>query len=267
VVTGAGGDAGSGPGGPGGPGPEGGGPVVPPGGSAGRRLAGRVALGTGAAGGIGRAIVARLAAEGAYVVSNDLEEAEIAGSAEFVVGSVVDDAVAIVAGCGGRLDILVNNAGVVRDAPVHRMTDDEWRFVNDVGLYGAFAMARAAAPLLRAPAEHHRKVVNMATSVALHGAPGTANYSAAKAGLIGFTRSLAQEWAGRRVNVNAIAPGLIAGTAMTSAKPAELIERVAAQIPIGRPGTPEDVAACVAFLASPDADFMTGQVLELCGGH
>ncbi len=193
-------------------------------------------------------------------------DAEIEGAAAFVRGSVSEDATAIVAGAGDRLDILVNNAGVVRDAPLHRMTDDDWRLVHDVGLYGAFAMSRAAAALLREPADHHRKVVNMASNVALHGAPGTANYAAAKAGLIGLTRSLAREWARRRVNVNAIAPGLIAGTAMTGAKPPELIARVAAQIPLGRAGTPEDVAACVAFLASPDADFMTGQVLELSGG-
>jgi 3-oxoacyl-[acyl-carrier protein] reductase len=230
------------------------------------RLDGRVALVTGAAGGIGRAIVARLAAEGAVVVANDLVEADVEGAASFVRGSVSEDAAAIVAGVGDRLDILVNNAGVVRDAPLHRMSDDDWRLVHDVGLYGAFAMSRAAAALLREPADHHRKVVNMASNVALHGAPGTTNYAAAKAGLIGFTRSLAREWARRRVNVNAVAPGLIGGTAMTSAKPAELIERVAAQIPLGRAGTPEDVAAAVAFLASSDSDFMTGQVLELSGG-
>jgi 3-oxoacyl-[acyl-carrier protein] reductase len=230
------------------------------------RLDGRVALVTGAAGGIGRAIVARLASEGAYVVASDLVDAGIEGAAAFVQGSVTADAAAIVAAAGARLDILVNNAAVVRDAPLHRMTDDDWRLVNDVGLFGAFAMTRAAARLLREPAAHHRKVVNMASNVALHGAPGTANYAAAKAGLIGFTRSVAREWAPRRVNVNAIAPGLIAGTAMTGAKPAELIARVEAQIPLGRAGTPEDVAAAVAFLASPDADFMTGQVLELSGG-
>jgi 3-oxoacyl-[acyl-carrier protein] reductase len=233
------------------------------------RLEGRVALVTGAAGGIGRAIVARLASEGALVVANDLSDASVDGAATFARGSVVEDAAAIlevVASRHGRLDILVNNAGVVRDAPVHRMTDEDWRLVHDVGLYGAFAMSRAAATLLRAPADHHRKVVNMASNVALHGAPGTANYAAAKAGLIGFTRSLSREWARRRINVNALAPGLISGTAMTGAKPAELIARVEAQIPLGRSGTPADVAAAVAFLASPDSDFMTGQVLELSGG-
>jgi 3-oxoacyl-[acyl-carrier protein] reductase len=242
------------------------------------RLAGRVALVTGAAGGIGRAIVARLAAEGATVVVNDLQAdacaqvAELAGAgATAAAGSVADPeaaagVVAAVARDHGRLDILVNNAGTTRDAPIHRMSDEDWRLVHDVGLYGAFCMSRAAADLLRAEAGHHRKVVNMSSNVALHGAPGTTNYSAAKAGLIGFTKALAREWARRRVNVNAVAPGLIAGTALTDAKPQELIDRVAAQVPLGRPGTPEDVAAAVAFLASPDSDFMTGQVLELSGG-
>ena len=232
-------------------------------------MVGRVALVTGAAGGIGRAIVARLAAAGAVVVATDLREDAVEGAATFVRGDVVSDAAAIVdavAAAHGRLDILVNNAGVTRDAPLHRMSDDDWRLVHDVGLYGAFCMTRAAAELLRAEAYHHRKVVNMASNVALHGAPGTTNYAAAKAGLIGFTRSLAREWARRRVNVNALAPGLIAGTAMTAAKPTELIARVEEQIPLGRAGTPDDVAAAVAFFASADSDFITGQVLELSGG-
>jgi 3-oxoacyl-[acyl-carrier protein] reductase len=238
------------------------------------RLADRVALVTGAGGGIGRAIVARLAAEGAAVVVNDLDAAaceDVAGAASVAPGDVTDPEVvaAVVAALQvrhGRLDVLVNNAGVTRDAPVHRMTDEDWRLVHDVGLWGAFCVCRAAAPLLRAPAEHHRKVVNMSSSVGLHGAAGTANYAAAKAGLIGLTKSLAREWAGRRVNVNAVAPGLIEGTAMTAAKPPELIARVTEQVPLGRAGTPDDVAAAVAFLASPDSDYMTGQVLELSGG-
>ena len=178
--------------------------------------------------------------------------------------------IARVASERGVLDILVNNAGVLRDAPLHRMTDEDWRVVHDVVLRGTFNVCRAAAGLLRGERDampaHHRKVVNISSSVGIHGAAGTANYSAAKAGVIGLTRALAREWAPRRVNVNAVAPGLIAGTALTDAKPAELIERTVAQIPIGRAGTPEDVAAAVAFLASPDADYLTGQVLDLHGG-
>ena len=125
-----------------------------------------------------------------------------------------------------------------------------WRAVHDVVLYGAFCMSRAAAPLLRgsrdAPPAHHRKIVNVSSNVGLH-ALGTANYSAAKAGLIGLTKALAREWAKSRVNVNAIAPGFVTGTGLADDKPAELLEHVIAQQPFGRAGTPEDRAAAVAF--------------------
>jgi len=247
-----------------------------------RRLDGRIALVTGAGAGIGRAIAQRLAAEGAVVVVNDLSAdaceavaAELGGGALAAPGDVADveateAVIARVVSERGALDILVNNAGVLRDAPLHRMSDEDWRIVHDVVLRGTFNVCRAAAGLLRGERDalpaHHRKVVNISSSVGIHGAAGTANYSAAKAGVIGLTRALAREWAPRRVNVNAVAPGLIAGTALTDAKPAELIERTVAQIPIGRAGTPEDVAAAVAFLASPDADYLTGQVLDLHGG-
>jgi 3-oxoacyl-[acyl-carrier protein] reductase len=181
-----------------------------------------------------------------------------------------DAVIARVASERGVLDVLVNNAGILRDAPLHRMTDEDWQAVHDVVLRGTFCMCRSAAALLRGergslPA-HHRKVVNISSSVGIHGAAGTANYSSAKAGVIGLTRTLAREWADRRVNVNAVAPGLIAGTSLTETKPPALIERTIAQIPIGRAGTPDDVAAAVAFLASPDSDYLTGQVLDLHGG-
>jgi 3-oxoacyl-[acyl-carrier protein] reductase len=150
------------------------------------------------------------------------------------------------------------------------MTDADWRAVQEVGLWGTFCMTRAAAPLLRgsrdAPPAHHRKVVNMSSAAGVHGFAGTVNYSAAKAGVIGLTRALAREWGRSRVNVNAVAPGLVSGTGLVGEKPPELVERVVAQLPFGRPASPEDIAAAVAFLASPDSDQITGQVLEITGG-
>ncbi|HWF52829.1 MAG TPA: 3-oxoacyl-ACP reductase FabG [Solirubrobacteraceae bacterium] len=249
------------------------------------RLDRQVAVVTGAGNGIGRAIAVRLAAAGAAVVVNDLDPAAGADTVAAIVSSgghataapgnvsdptAVREIVAGIEATHGTLDILVNNAGVTRDAPVQRMSDDDWRVVQEVGLWGSFYMCRAASPLLRGqrdqPPGHHRKVVNMSSSVGIYGAPGTANYAAAKAGLIGLTKTLAREWARYRINVNAVAPGLIAGTRLTAGKPAELIARVEAQVPLGRAGTPEDVAGAVAFLVSEDADYITGQVLELHGG-
>jgi 3-oxoacyl-[acyl-carrier protein] reductase len=236
------------------------------------RLEGRVALVTGAASGIGYGIAARLASEGATVLVNDRDaEACERAAAELggvpAVADVTDPAsVDAVVGLAGRLDIVVNNAGVTRDAPIHRMTDEDWQVVHEVALRGAFNVSRSAAPLLRAEADHHRKLINITSGVAIYGAPGAANYCAAKAGLIGLTKALAREWARHRINVNAVAPGLISGTGLTEAKPQELIARVAASIPLGRAGTPEDVAAAAAYLASSDSDYMTGQVLELHGG-
>ncbi|MDQ8043901.1 MAG: SDR family NAD(P)-dependent oxidoreductase [Solirubrobacteraceae bacterium] len=247
------------------------------------RLEGRVALVTGAAQGIGRAIADRLAAEGATVVINDLRADACERAAQEITstgaralaapGDVGDAATApqVVASCVehfGTLDIVVNNAGITRDAPIHRMTDEDWDAVHRIALWGSFALLRAAAPVLRGDGSqtHHRKVVNMSSSVGVHGAPGTANYAAAKAGMIGLTKTAAREWARHRVNVNAVAPGLIDGTGLTAGKPAGLIAQVAAHVPLGRAGTPEDVAAAVAFLASPDSDYVTGQVVEIHGG-
>ena len=240
------------------------------------RLEGRVAMVTGAASGIGYAIASRLVAEGASVLVNDRNAEACARAASELggvpaVGDVTDPSsvgavIALAEERFGRLDIVVNNAGVTRDAPIHRMTDEDWRVVHDVALYGAFCVSRSAARLLRAEAPHHRKLINITSGVAIYGAPGASNYCAAKAGLIGLTKSLAREWARHRINVNAVAPGLISGTGLTGAKPQDLIARVAANIPLGRAGTPDDVAATVAYLASPDSDYMTGQVLELHGG-
>ncbi|MCK9250402.1 MAG: SDR family oxidoreductase [Solirubrobacteraceae bacterium] len=248
-----------------------------------RRLEGRVALVTGAAQGIGLAVADRLASEGAAVVVNDLRAEACDAAVRRIVAAGgraapapadigADGAAATIVAAAtdafGALDIVVNNAGITRDAPIHRMTDDQWDAVQRVALWGTFALLRAAAPVLRGDgtAAHHRKVVNMASAVGIHGAPGTVNYSSAKAGVIGLTKTIAREWARHRINVNAVAPGLIDGTGLSADKPAELIAQVAGHVPLGRAGTPDDVAGAVAFLASSDADYVTGQVLEIHGG-
>ena len=245
-------------------------------------LEGRVAIVTGAGSGIGRAIAHGLAASGAAVVVNDLDgecaervAGEIArtvgGPAVAVAANVASpdgaDAIVVAAESAfGKLDILVNNAGLTRDAWLHRMTDEQWDTVLDVVLRGSFLMCRSAARLLRPAAGHNRKVVNIASIAGVYGAAGTCNYSAAKAGLIGLTKSLAREWAPLGINVNAVAPGLVTNTRLAEAMPGGLLEKMVALTPIGRGGLPEDVSAAVTFLASPGADYVTGQVLELHGG-
>jgi 3-oxoacyl-[acyl-carrier protein] reductase len=253
----------------------------------------RVALVTGAGRGIGRAIALRLAAGGAPVVVQDLDEAtaktvadEIVatgGQAVTAAGSVADPQVtdgmvqAAQAHFGG-LDLLVNNAGLTHDGTLHRMSDTDWDRVVDVVLRGAFNACRSAARLLRVPRgvspAHHRKVVNITSINGIYGVAGNSNYSAAKAGVIGLTKSLAREWGPQHINVNAIAPGYIEGTGLTRARrdgdtmgmPEDVIPVVVRNIPIGRAGTPDDVADLAAFLCSPQSDYLTGQVIELHGG-
>ena len=253
-----------------------------------------MALVTGAGRGIGAAIARRFASAGAAVAVNDVDHAAAGGvvadigagggRAVEAPGSVVDDAERIVATAAehfGDLDILVNNAGITRDVMVHRMSDDDWDAVLDVVLRGTFNMIRAAAPWLRRtdrdrPAEQAcKKIVNVTSINGIYGLAGNANYSAAKAGVIGLTKSVSREWARFGVCVNAVAPGYIAGTRMTGARdpetglgmPAELIGRIEARIPIGRPGRPSDVAEACLWLASPASDYCCGQVIELHGGR
>ena len=243
------------------------------------RLSGQRALVTGASRGIGRAVALRLASEGASVALNynsGQQEAETVaaeitaagGSAVTLQGNVADatQAEALVDAAAealGGLDILVNNAGITRDNLLMRLSEDDWDAVIDTNLKGAFLCTKAAIrPMLR---QRSGRVVNMSSVVAITGNPGQANYTAAKAGLIGFTRTVAREVASRGITVNAIAPGFIA-TQMVDSIPEDLQAQIRERIPLGAFGTPEDVAGCVAFLVSADAAYVTGQVLSIDGG-
>ena len=226
----------------------------------------RVALVTGAGRGIGSAVARRLAADGLSLVVNDLDESAALETVEELramgfmaipaVGSVAvpesaDHIVDAVREEFGRLDVLVNNAGVTRPAMAHRMTDETWEFVIDVALTGTFNMCRSAFSLLRdvddSTDSHNKKVVNLSSINGIYGTAANANYSAAKAGVNGLTRALSREWAPHGINVNAIAPGYISGTRMTSVQetggdfglPEEVIRSVETSIPIGRAGIPE----------------------------
>ncbi len=163
----------------------------------------------------------------------------------------------------GDLDILVNNAGLTRDGLILRMSDEDWRRVLDTNLGGVFHTCRAAA---RGMMKKRRgAIVNLTSVVGLHGNPGQTNYAASKAGIVGFTKSLAKEMASRGVRANAVAPGYIQ-TALTEVLPDEVQQAILANTPLGRLGTPEDVAGAVRFLCSDEASFVTGEVLLVDGG-
>ena len=238
----------------------------------------RVALITGGGRGIGRAIALKLAAKGADIVIADLtpdaagqtaKEIELLGrrvlALKVDVGcaddtqKMVEDAVDAF---GGR-HILVNNAGITRDRLLLRMSEEEWDSVLTVNLKGAFNCTRAA--VRHMSRERYGRIVNIASIVGLTGNPGQANYSASKAGLIGFTKTVAREFAARGITCNAVAPGFI-DTAMTQAMPERARNALTSQIPMARLGTPEDVAEGVAFLASDAASYITGHVLSINGG-
>jgi 3-oxoacyl-[acyl-carrier protein] reductase len=241
-------------------------------------LTGRVAIVTGAARGLGRAIAVTLARCGAKVACIDVNAEWLAetvqtirtadGTAEPIacdvtdggrVAEVVDEVVKL----WGGLQILVNNAGITRDNSILRMKDEQWDAVLNINLKGTFLFTRAAArPMMKG---RHGRIINMASVSGLMGNPGQANYSASKAGVIGLTRTVARELAGRNVTVNAVAPGFIA-TDMTAALGEDIIQQVLKEIPLGRLGDPQDVADAVLYLASDAASFITGLILTVDGG-
>ncbi len=240
-------------------------------------LTGRVALVTGASRGIGRMIARRLASAGASVAAGArelnaepvvAEIVEAGGVAEALTLDVADRenvtaAVGIVFKKFGRIDILVNNAGIVRDQLMLRMTSEDWEAVLTTNLTGAFTCARAVLPKMLK--QRFGRVINITSVVGQSGNAGQVNYAASKAGLIGFTKALAREIATRGITVNAVAPGMI-DTDMTASLEKQTREALAAQIPVGRFGTGNDVAGAVCFLASNEASYITGQVLGVNGG-
>lgn len=242
-------------------------------------LDGKTALVTGASRGIGRAIALRLAAEGARVAINyagnvkAAEEVKAAieaagGTAILCRADVADSAaveamIADVAKEFGAIDILVNNAGITRDTLLMRMKDEDFAKVLDTNLKGVFYCTKAVAKLMMK--KRAGRIVNMASVVGLVGNAGQTNYAAAKAGVIGFSKSAAKELASRGITVNAVAPGFI-GTDMTADLPESVKEKALSDIPLGRAGQPEDVANAVLFLASDQASYITGQVVHVDGG-
>ena len=233
-------------------------------------LEGKSALVTGASRGIGRAIAAELAQAGASVVvgyRSGAEEAEalaaeIGGRALQADVADPEQATRLVEEAGDP-DILVNNAGLTRDGLILRMSDEDWRTVLDTNLSGVFHTCRAAARGMMK--KRAGSIVNLTSVVGIHGNPGQTNYAASKAGIIGFTKSLAKEMASRGVRANAVAPGYIQ-TALTEVLPDEVQQAILANTPLARLGTPEDVAGAVRFLCSDEASFVTGEVLLVDGG-
>ncbi|MFN8514841.1 MAG: 3-oxoacyl-[acyl-carrier-protein] reductase [Thermomicrobiales bacterium] len=242
--------------------------------------AGRAALVTGGSRGIGQAIALRLAQDGIGVAVNYRGSAagaadtvrrieEAGGKAIALPGDVSNaaDAAKLVANTVahfGRLDILVNNAGITRDNLTMRMSEEDWDAVLTTNLKGAFLCSKAALRHLL-KARDAGRIISISSVVGILGNAGQANYAAAKAGLIGLTKSLAKEIASRGVTVNAVAPGFIT-TDMTSALSADVLDMAKKAIPLGSFGTPNDIAETVAFLASPAARYITGQVLSVDGG-
>jgi 3-oxoacyl-[acyl-carrier protein] reductase len=241
-------------------------------------LTGKTALVTGAAQGIGREIALSLATDGADVAICDvnLEAAQktsaeieakgrksLALKANVAASGDVTAMVDQVISAFSRIDILVNNAGITRDGLILRMKDEDWDLVLSINLKGAFLCTKAALKYMTK--QRAGTIINIASIVGAMGNAGQANYVASKAGLIGLTKTIAREYANRGITANAVAPGFIE-TAMTQALPENVRQELAKQIPMGKLGTPEDVANAVRFLASPWASYISGQVIHVNGG-
>jgi 3-oxoacyl-[acyl-carrier protein] reductase len=266
-------------------------------------LDGKVAIVTGSARGIGRATAELLSEQGAKVLINDLDgdvaeqtASEIKGDTLVFAGDLTkpgipDELVKKVADEWGRVDILVNNAGYTLDAPIHKMTDEQFQKMLDIHSIVPFRMSRAVAPYMREPAkaekeagqEVFRKIVNVTSISGTMGNAGQANYSSGKSAVVGLTKTLAKEWGQFKINVNAVAFGFIE-TRLTAAKgddtfvdiggekvhigvPEQMRQMAAFVIPLGRPGTPEEAAGGVFFLCSPWSNYVSGQVLNITGGQ
>lgn len=241
-------------------------------------LDGKIALVTGASRGIGKAIALRLAGEGADLALTARTVEALAGTAAAVAelgrraetyAVQLDNAESIAAAVNGvmatygRLDILVNNAGVTHDALLLRMSEENWDSVIDTNLRGTFCFTKLATkPMIK---QRSGSIVNIASVVGITGNAGQSNYAASKAGIIGFTKSVARELASRNVRANVVAPGFIE-TQMTETLPEEARRKALEGIPMGRFGRPEDVANLVLFLAGDASSYMTGQVVSVCGG-
>jgi 3-oxoacyl-[acyl-carrier protein] reductase len=239
-------------------------------------LSGETALVTGASRGIGKAIAMQLSQAGSKVIGTATTAAgaaqigeTLAGSggrgAELNVGTAgsLESLLAALGEAGDMPTILVNNAAITRDGLLLRMKEDDWAQVLDTNLSANFRITKACVRHMMK--ERRGRIINITSVVALMGNAGQANYAAAKAGVLGFTKSLARELASRNITVNAVAPGFI-DTDMTRGLPSEQKEALVAQIPAGRLGTPEEVAAVVTFLASPAAAYITGQTVSVNGG-